>query len=119
MGVALRLGVAILGDVDLAADDRLDACSGRMLEELDGPCHRAVIGEADRRHIELGRPRNQVGDPARAVENRVLGVDVQVDERGLRHARATLRHGQDCTRNAGFRELARSGRIVQQPVCRR
>ncbi len=31
VGVALRLGVAVVGDVDLAADDRLDACSLRRV----------------------------------------------------------------------------------------
>ena len=85
VGVALRLGVAILGDVDLAADDRLDACPLRVLEELNGARHRAVVGEADRRHLELGGAGDEVGDPAGPVENRVLGVDVQ-DEGGLRHA---------------------------------
>ena len=83
--VALLLCVAVVGEVDLAADDRLDAGSLGRLEELHGARHGAVIGERDRRHLELGSARDKVGNPARPVENRVLGVDVQVDEGGLGH----------------------------------
>ena len=57
-----------------------------MPVELDGARERAVVGERDGRHLELGGARDEVGDPARPVEDRVLGVHVQVDERG-RHSR--------------------------------
>ncbi len=87
--VALLLDVAILGDVDLAADDRLHARSLRLLEELDRARHRAVIGQRDRRHLELGGPLDEIRDPAGPVEDRVLGVDVEVDEGCFRHAERT------------------------------
>src|SRR5204863_6420857 len=75
----------VVGDVDLAADDRLDPLLAGLAVELDRPRERAVVGERDRRHLELGRPRGERWYPARAVEDRVLGVDVEVDERGFEH----------------------------------
>ena len=68
--VALVLLAPVVDDVDLAADDRLDALRLRGLEQLDRPGHRAVVGERHGRHLELGRlPRER--DPARPVEDRV------------------------------------------------
>ena len=51
----------------------------RVLVELDRARERAVVGERDGRHLELGGAR-RVRDPAGPVENRELGVDVEVDE---------------------------------------
>src|SRR5215204_7413410 len=70
--VALLLGSAVVRDVDLAADQRLDALLARLAIELYGPCERAVVGERDRGHLELGGTSGEGGDPARAVEDRVL-----------------------------------------------
>jgi len=83
--VALLLRVPVLGDVDLAADDRLDALLRRVLVELHRAGERAVVRERDRRHLELGCARRERRNPAGAVEDRVLGVDVQVDEGRLGH----------------------------------
>ena len=79
MRVALLLLRGVVADVDLAADERLDARLRGLLVELDRARERAVIGEPDGRHLELGGTSRQSGDTARAVEDRVLGVDVQVD----------------------------------------
>jgi hypothetical protein len=46
---------------------------------IDGPIHDAVIGQSQRGHSELGRARGHAVDLARAVQQRVLAVDVQVD----------------------------------------
>jgi hypothetical protein len=46
-----------------------------------------VVGERDRGHLELGGALGERRDPARPVEDRVLGVDVQVDELGAGHGR--------------------------------
>ena len=85
MRVPLRLCAPVVGDVDLAAEERLDAVLGRLLRELDRAGERAVVGERDRRHLELRRPRGEGRNPARPVQNRVLGVDVEVDEGRLGH----------------------------------
>ncbi len=90
MRVALLLGVTVVGDVDLTADDRFDAGAFGRLHELHGASHRAVIGQRDGRHLELGGARNEIRDPASAVEDRVLGVNVKVNERGFRHAERTV-----------------------------
>ncbi len=92
--VAARARVAVVGDVDLAADDRLDPLVARRLVEVDRAGERAVVGERHRRHLELGRARRERRDPARPVEDRVLAVDVQVDEVGA-HGGAIVRTGPD------------------------
>ncbi len=78
--VALDLagGGVVVDEVDLAADDRLDAVLGARLVQLDRAVHHAVVGERERRLVERRRARRQRVDLARAVEQRVLGVDVQM-----------------------------------------
>ena len=77
-GAAVPVG----GDVELEADDRLDALVLGGAVELDGAAQRAVVGERHRRHAQLLGPRDQLLDPARAVEQRVLAVHVEMDEGG-------------------------------------
>ena len=83
--VALRLRLPVFRDVHLAADDRLDADLPGLLDELHRAGERPVVGQPDRGHVELSRPSSKLGNAARPVENRVLGVDVKVNERGLTH----------------------------------
>ena len=85
VGVALLLPVPVVGDVDLAADDRLDPLLARLALELDRAGHRAVVGERDGGHPEARGPLRERGNAARPVEDRVLGVDVQMDEVGFGH----------------------------------
>ena len=111
MRVALRLRAPVVRDVHLAADDRLDARLAGLTMELDRAGQRAVVGERDRRHLEPRRLLDESRDPARPVEDRVLGVDVQVDERrrgGATHGRAivaSVRHSsvilRGCTPRGG------------------
>ena len=88
MRVALLLRLAVVGDVDLAAEDRLHALLLRLPDEVDRAGERAVVGERHRRHLELGRALGERRDPARPVEDRVLRMDVEMDEIGRR------RHGK-------------------------
>ena len=74
---AAALGV-VVDEVDLAADDRLDAVRAARLVELDRAVHDAVVGEPEGGLAELGGARGERVDLARAVEQRVLGVDVQM-----------------------------------------
>jgi len=46
------------------------------LEELDRSVHHTVVGEAQRRHPELGRARRHRVDLVGAIEQRVFAVDV-------------------------------------------
>ena len=91
--VALGLRAPVVGHVHLAADDRLHACIARLPVELDRASERAVVGERDGGHLEALRLLDESRDPARAVEDRVLGVDVQMDEwrrGGATHGTASL-----------------------------
>src|SRR2546427_9612120 len=74
-------------DIDLAADDRLDAGVLARLVKVDRAVHDAVVGHPDRGHLELGRARDHGWDAAGPIEQRVLGVVVEVDEGfwGVRH----------------------------------
>jgi hypothetical protein len=100
MRVTLLLRPAIVGDVDLTADDRLDSGLSGLPVELDGPREGAVIGECDRRHLELGGPGREVRDATSPVEDRVLGMDVKMDERRFRHGHRILAPRSDGSRSA-------------------
>ncbi len=97
--VALLLARGVVADVDLAADQRLDAGLLGLLVELDGAGERAVVGERDGGHLELGGAGDQRRNPASPVEDRELGVDVEVDELS-RQGRAILGRRQDGLRRA-------------------
>ena len=89
--VALPLRQPVVGDVDLAAEQRLDALLARLAVELDRAGEAPVVRERHRRHLQLGRPSGQLGDPAGPVEDRVLRVDVEVDEGRAGHRVSHLR----------------------------
>ena len=91
---ALHLLVPVVRDIDLAPENRLHALLVRRLVEIDRARERAVVGERDGGHLEPRRLVDECRNPAGAVENGVLGVDVQVDEGG-RHRNATLLRGAD------------------------
>ena len=76
---------AVVDEVGLEAEDRLDAVLPAGLVELDRAVQDAVVGEPERRHPELGRARRERLDLAGAVEQRVLGVDVEMDGLGRAH----------------------------------
>ncbi len=85
------------GEVALHADDRLDAGGDRLLVEVVGTEDVAVVGHRQRRHAHGGGFLEEIFQPRRTVEHRVLGMHVQVDERLVvlthpgRHARHTFR----------------------------
>ena len=75
----------VVDEVDLAADDRLDPRLPRGLVELDRAVHHAVVGEPERGLPERGRALHEAVDLRGPVEQRVLGVDVQVGAGGRGH----------------------------------
>src|SRR5204863_2709015 len=102
----------IVHEVRLEPEDRLDAVGVASLVELDGAVHDAVVGQTERRLAELGRAGRQLVDLARAVEQRVLGVDVEMRAAGGRHGLRTLGGGSD-----GFgARPAISGRLACDPA---
>jgi hypothetical protein len=80
-------GLAVLHQVGLHAEDRLQPSLPARAVHLHGAVHHAVVGEADRGHAQLRRPGRHLVDLARSVQQRILAVDVQVD--GLRFPQST------------------------------
>ena len=120
MRVALGLGAAVVGDVDLAAEDRLDALLGGVAVELDRAGHGAVVGEPDGGHLELSGAGRERRNPAGPIEDGVLGVDVKVDELRLGHGKPILDLAQDRTRLAEHRlSRRRSSTSGVEPITRR
>jgi len=79
----------VVHEVGLEAEDRLDPALGAGLVELDGPVHHPVVGQPEGRLAEGGRAVGERLDLAGAVEQRVLGVDVEVAGGGS-HGRASV-----------------------------
>ena len=89
-GLARRAGpvAPVAGrDVDLAAEDRVDAALAGGVVEHHRREHVAVLGDSQRRHLQRRCLIEQLVDAAGAVEQRVLGVQVEVDE--LTHRRGS------------------------------
>ncbi len=68
----------VVHEIDLAADDRLDAVLGARLVELHRAVHHAVVGETEGGLLELRGALGEGVDLAGAVEQGVLGVHVQM-----------------------------------------
>ena len=84
------LGAAVVDQVGLEPQDRLDVVLETGLVVLDRAVHDAVIGQPERRLPELRGTRRHRLDLVRAVQQRVLAVDVQMD-RGVRQPRPPTR----------------------------
>src|SRR5690606_27209658 len=110
LAIASRRRLA-LREVCLAAEDRLDAVRFGLLVELDGPEHVAVVGDRDGLHAPLLDGLAQVLGPDGAIEEAVLGVQVEVSEivHSCKVTRGVDRHaGQGSARRSAeaFREGA-------------
>ena len=68
--------------VGLCADNGRDAARPALLVEVEDAVHVAVIGDRQGGLAVGHRGRNQLSDPRRAVEHRVLGMGMQVHEGG-------------------------------------
>jgi hypothetical protein len=83
-------------DVGLHPEDGLDAPGPRLPVEVERAEHDPVVGEPDRRHPELLGPVEQAdrigargdGDAGEPVEQRELGVRMEMDE-ALTHVRTS------------------------------
>ena len=80
---ALRVAAA-RRHVDLAPQNRLQAVLHGVVVEDDRRKQVAVLGDGNRRHLQGSGLLQQLVDTARAVEQRELGVEVQVNE--FRHS---------------------------------
>ena len=90
-GIALRIRPVLdrtRRHVSLHADDRLDPGLGRRLVKFNRAMQVAVIGNRDRRHRHFGRLLHQLLHSHRPVEERILGVQVEMNEGIERHAQS-------------------------------
>ena len=72
----LLLQAAARRHVNLAADDRLDALLPRRAVKIDRPIHHPVVGDRQRAELQGMRLVHQPVQPARPVEQRILGVQM-------------------------------------------
>ncbi len=84
VGLRIRLALFVAhaspGNVRLHSDDRLDAVGGAGLVEGDGAVERAVVGDRHGVESQLTPLLRQLVDPAEAVEQAELGVQMEMDE---------------------------------------
>ncbi len=90
-------------DVDLAAENRVDAPLPRLVVKDDRREHVAVLGDGERRHVQLNRAVEQLFDAAGAVEERVLRVQMQMDELG---------HYSHSIVDGGFELMSKTTRLM-------
>src|SRR5262245_56352494 len=116
-----RTPVAV-SEIGLEAEDGSDLLGFGGLVEVPGPVHVAVVGDGQAVHAEPLDVLDELGDPVRAVEQRVFAVGMKMDEA----------HGRDPPRAAsgppvfaitrpGSGRGTPSGDVVVwvSPVCRR
>ena len=80
------LSAAPRGDVELAAENRLDARLLRRLVEVDRAEEVPVVGERERGKVQVLRLLDEPLELGGAVEETVLRMDVEVDEVAMLHA---------------------------------
>ena len=71
------------GNIDLAANDGLDACLLCRLPELHCPIHAAVVGNRNSSLSQLLYPLHQLPDPASPVQQAVFRMHMQMHK--IRH----------------------------------
>ena len=75
--------VFLFADVQLAADDRLDAGVLRGIEEMDCAEDVAVIGHGNGGHVQGLGAFAELGGVASAIEHGVVGMQMKMNE--VRH----------------------------------
>jgi hypothetical protein len=81
------IGVGLVGNEDIAAEQRLDSLAARRRVELDQAEDIARSVSASAGMPSAGGARDGIIETDDAVGDRVLAVQAKVDERGFRHAR--------------------------------
>ncbi len=93
-------------DINLAADDGLDAFFARGLVKINRAVHRAVIGDGERGELQFMRFFHQPVQPAGAIEQRILGVQMKMNKVRMRHGnRLTLKRRH--TKTQSFKNPSR------------
>jgi hypothetical protein len=89
--VAASLAVAVAAlagrNVGFVTDDRIETGRFAFLVQLNRAEQIAVIGQGERVHAEVFRLRHQLGYATGAVEETVMTVTVEMNERPIRHGK--------------------------------
>jgi hypothetical protein len=123
----------VVDQIGLDSDDRLDSRSDTRLVVLDRAVHDPVVGQPQRRHVQLGGAGRELVDLAGPVEQRVLAVDVQMDRSGAhpsimpsrgdriapKRARSTRAFRTRRRNPRTWRVMARIGPLTRQLSCER
>src|SRR3954467_10542347 len=106
----------VVDQIGLETDDRLYPGGLARLVVLDRPVHHAVIGEPERRHVELGRTSRQLVDLAGPVEQRILAVDMQMNRSGAHPSIMPGQADRVDTNNAPNKHHSRTCRMKFRPL---
>ncbi len=111
--VAAVLGASLFSasgrDVELAAEDRLDAGLLGRVVEVDRAEEVAVIRERDGRELQLLGLVDQLLELGGTVEQAVLGMNVQVDEFAMLHRAPGHSHS---IVEGGLDEMSKTTRLM-------
>ena len=78
--------MALLRDIHLATNHRVNAVSIGFVIKLDGAKKVTVIGHGHGGHLLALHDAHHLFDVAGAIEQRIVGVAVEVNERAFGHA---------------------------------
>ncbi len=96
-------------DINLAADNGLDALFARRLVKINDAVHRAMVGDGERGEFQFLRLVHQPVQTAGAIEQRILGVQMQMDKIGVRHGGSLTSNPED-TKPQSFEKLTKRQR---------
>ena len=81
----LFLQSAARGHIHFATDDRLDAFLLGRLVKINRAIKHSVVGDRQRRQLQLMGPIHQPVQPTSAIEQGILGVQMQMNKVRVRH----------------------------------
>jgi hypothetical protein len=74
---------AFANETQLATDDRLHSARRHLVGEFEGAEQVSGIGDRHRRHVVLDAQLGEIGDLDRPFEERIGGMDPEMDEVGV------------------------------------
>src|ERR1700686_1686356 len=85
--------VVLLADIEFASHDRFDPDLVRGIYEMHRAKNVAMVGHGHRGHVQFMNPVNKFLDVASAVDQRVIAMEMQVDELILAHEDSSCSYG--------------------------
>ena len=82
-------------DIHLAADDGFDALFARGLVKINRAVEHAVVGDGERGEFQFMGLVHQPVQPAGAIEQRILGVQMEMNKVRVRHEGSLTFHRED------------------------